>query len=260
MKKALVLASTLLLALAITACTGEQLPVSGGNASGDATATAPANWGSPDSWELPIWPGAASFVDGIDNPYWPLAPGTRWNYEATTDEGTETIELVVLSETRQVAGVTCTVVHDTVKFKGELIEDTYDWYAQDAEGNVWYMGEDSKEYTNGELIGTTGSREAGVDGAKPGIKVWNISHLEEPPYYQEFYRGEAEDLGRDVGLGGLAETPAGFFDGLLVVEEWTPLEPEFIERKYYKSGVGVVKEELIRGGSQIVLLTMFEKP
>lgn len=223
---------------------------------------APVGWGSPGTWVKPtetqLDPG--DFVKGVDNPYWPLVPGTRWAYESRTGDGSERIDALVLEDTRSVAGIECTVVRDTVSLDGELVEDTYDWYAQDKDGNVWYMGEDSTEYEGDEAVSTAGSWEAGVDGALPGIKVWGEPHVGGAPYYQEVYEGEAEDLGRDLALDGRASVPFGDYADLLVVEEWNRLAPETIERKHYAVGVGTVKEEVTRGGTEVVELIEFAVP
>ena len=247
----------------VAVCLLPLLSVQGcGPFSDSADANAPSGWGSADSWVKPATalPDPADFVSGVDNPYWPLTPGTRWVYEGETADGLERIEVVVLDETRTVAGIECVVVRDTVSLDGELIEDTYDWYAQDKDGNVWYMGEDSKEYEGGQASSTAGSWEAGVDGALPGVKVWATPRVGDAPYYQEYYQGEAEDLGRDVALDGTASVAFGDYADLLVVEEWTPLEPEVVERKYYAAGVGTVKEEMTRGGSEVVELIQFVRP
>ena len=247
----------------VAVCLLPLLSVQGcGPASDSADAAAPSGWGSADSWVRPATglPDPADFVSGVDNPYWPLPPGARWVYEGETADGLERIEVVVLDETRTVAGIECVVVRDTVSLDGELIEDTYDWYAQDKDGNVWYMGEDSKEYEGGQASSTAGSWEAGVDGALPGVKVWATPRVGDAPYYQEYYQGEAEDLGRDVALDGTASVAFGDYADLLVVEEWTPLEPEVVERKYYAAGVGTVKEEMTRGGSEVVELIQFVRP
>ena len=221
---------------------------------------APEGWGSPETWVKPtdVQLDPVRFVEGVDNEYWPLAPGTRWVYEA--DDGAERIEVVVLDETKTVAGIECVVVRDTVSVDGELVEDTHDWYAQDIDGNVWYMGEDSKEYEDGAIASTAGSWEAGIDGALPGIKVWAEPRVGGAPYYQEFYEGEAEDLGRDLTLDGQAAVPFGDYTQLLVVEEWNKLSPAVIELKYYAAGIGVVMEETTRGGSETVELIEFSSP
>jgi hypothetical protein len=196
------------------------------------------------------------FLPQIDNPFLSYAPGTRWVYEETTDEGTERVEVVVLDETREVAGVQAVVVRDTVTVDGELVEDTYDWFAQDEDGNVWYLGEDVKNYENGQYVDAAGSWEAGVDGAQAGILMW-ADPQPGAEYSQEYYRGEAEDMARVVALDGAADVPFGRYTDLVVIEEWTPLEPAIAERKYYARGVGQVLGEVVRGGSgRATLLSM----
>lgn len=234
----------------------------GASGSADGVKDAPEGWGTAETWVKPTETqlDPADFVEGVDNPYFPLVPGTEWIYEAETPDGLERIEVTVMSETRTVAGITCVVVRDTVSLDGSMIEDTYDWYAQDKTGNVWYMGEDSKEYENGKVTSTAGSWEAGVDGALPGIKVWVKPRVGEPAYYQELYAGQAEDLGRDVALDGKASTPAGEYSDLLVVEEWNKLDPAAVERKYYAAGVGTVMEDAIRGGGEVVKLVRIVSP
>jgi len=226
------------------------------------TTSAPDGWGATDTWEKPTeaLPDPARFVQGVDNPYFPLSPGSRWVYESRGSGDAERIVVVVLEETRTVAGIECVVVRDTVSVNGAVVEDTYDWYAQDTDGNVWYMGEDSTEFEDGKPVSTAGSWEAGVDGALPGIKVWGEPHIGGVPYYQEYYVGEAEDLGRDIQIDGEASVPVGDYADVLVVEEWAPLAPEAIELKYYAAGVGVVMEETTRGGDEVIGLVEFAAP
>jgi hypothetical protein len=189
----------------------------------------------------------ADFVDGVDHPYLPLAPGSSWVYEGTADGEVERIEVVVTPERRQVMGISAVVVRDTVTAAGELVEDTFDWYAQDRDGNVWYLGEETREYEGGEVSSTAGSWEAGVDGALPGIVMAarpTVGHA----YRQEYYRGEAEDLAEVVRLGDRARVPFGVVDELLVTKEWNPFEPETVEEKSYAPGVGLVLEVKTAGG------------
>jgi hypothetical protein len=190
----------------------------------------------------------ASFVDVIDNPYLPLLPGARWVYEETSDGETERIEVTVTDDRREVMGVSTVVVRDTVTTaQGYLVEDTYDWFAQDADGNVWYFGEETAEYEDGEQVSTEGSWEAGVDGALPGIVM--PAHPEPgQAYRQEFYEGEAEDLGEVVRTGVTESVPFGAFDDLLVIKEWNPFEPDVVEEKYYAAGLGMVLEVKTEGG------------
>ena len=110
----------------------------------------------------------ADFTVQIDNPYWPMAPGTRWVSREFDFEGSQRVTVTVLERTREIEGIEATVVHDVVSERGELVENTFDWYAQDVCGNVWYLGENTKEYENGKVVSTAGSWEAGVDGAEAG--------------------------------------------------------------------------------------------
>ena len=218
------------------------------------------------SGEPPIDPGdggdyqvavdAADFVTGIDNQWLQFSPRSTWVYESVGGEEVERIDVVVLDETREVMGIPATVVRDTVTVDGELVEDTYDWYAQDIDGNVWYLGEETAEYENGEVISTAGAWEAGVDGALPGIVMLADPDVGDA-YRQEYYPGEAEDMAEVARVGVTEELADESFEDLVVIEEWTPLEPEVVEEKSYSAGVGVVLEEVIEGGSGRIELVSF---
>jgi hypothetical protein len=206
----------------------------------------------------PVLP--SEWASAVTNPFFPLIPGTRWEYSGDTEDGTETIIVEVLAATRTVNGVAATVVRDRVYLDGELIEDTDDWYAQDAAGNVWYLGEDSKEVVNGMVVGTAGSWEWGVDGALPGVIMWAnpAAHAGES-YRQEYYRGEAEDWAKVLGVNESVQVPAGSFTGCLRTEEWNGLEgrSESLEYKYYCAGSGMVLEVPADAPSErIELITM----
>jgi hypothetical protein len=192
----------------------------------------------------------ADFVAGVDNLLFPLVPGTRYVYQG----GEETIEVTVTNDTKQILGVTTIVVRDVVSVGGEIIEDTYDWYAQDKTGDVWYFGEDTKDYEDGQLVSTKGSWEAGVDGAKPGI----IMHATQPaigvPYRQEYYACEAEDMAEVVSLNKSVTVPYGSFDNCLQTRDFTPLEPGVNEYKYYAPGVGLVLEVDVQSGARTELI------
>ena len=173
------------------------------------------------------------FTTTIDNQYFPLKPGTTFYY----DGGAERDQMTVTSDTKKVMGVECVVVNDKAWENGKLIEQTYDWFAQDKEGNVWYFGEDTKEYENGKVTSTKGSWEAGVDGAKPGIIMQADPKVGES-YRQEYYPGEAMDLARVLSIDASVTVPYGSFDHVLETKEWTPLQPGFFEKKYDVRGVG----------------------
>ncbi len=200
----------------------------------------------------------ADFVEDIDNPYLPLTPGSRWLYEGEDDGEIERVEVVVTDQRRDVMGISTVVVRDIVTDgDGELIEDTFDWFAQDVDGNVWYLGEESKEYEDGEVVSTEGSWEAGVDGALPGI-VMRADPKVGDAYRQEYYEGEAEDLAEVAELGASADVPQGEYTDVLVIREWNPLEPDVIEDKYYATGVGVILELKVAGEDGRVELIEFE--
>jgi hypothetical protein len=199
----------------------------------------------------------AQFVKGVDNPFLPLVPGTTMRYRISGDEGTEDNTLTVMPDTKMVAGVPVTVVHDVVSAKGQIREDTWDWYAQDRAGNVWYFGEDTKEYQDGR-ISTKGSWEAGVRGAKPGIvmpaqpKVGRIDR-------QEYLVGEAEDEGQVIALDETVTVSAGRYSGCVKTKEWSRLEPGVTEHKYYAPGVGLVTSVMVEGGTEHVELIGVDK-
>lgn len=199
---------------------------------------------------------AGDFVSSIDNPYLPYIPGSKWVYEARLEDGTlERNEIEVLQETRNVNGVAATVVHDTVYVGSQLVEETYDWYAQDKEGNVWYLGEEVDNYENGILVDHAGSWEWGVNDALPGIIMWAdpSAHLNEE-YYQEYYAGEAEDKGQVLSVKESVTVPFGSFENVVKTYDFSAIETDLKENKFYASGVGVIKEVDLNTGEEVVLI------
>jgi hypothetical protein len=188
----------------------------------------------------------AKFTAKIDNPYLPLLPGTSYRFEGTTSYGHETDTVTVTNETIEILGVRCVVVKDAVETNGELTELTFDWYAQDADGNVWYFGEDSHEMSGGVPTSSAGSWRAGVDGARPGV-VMPADPKVGLTYRQEYLVGQAEDMARVLALDEKATVPYGSFDQVVVTQDWSPLEPSVIEHKFYADGVGLVMEILVSG-------------
>ena len=198
-----------------------------------------------------------NFTYHVTNTYFPLIPGTIHTYTSQTEDGLETVTTTVLSETKLILGVECTIVRDLVLLDGVILEDTYDWYAQDLDGNVWYMGEDVSNYENGIFQDNEGSFEAGVDGAKPGI-IMLADPVLEMPYRQEYSFGDAEDWGKVVAKDVSVTTVYGTFEHCLKTEDWNALEPDApIEFKYYTPGVGLVREE-ISGTDEFLELTGIE--
>jgi hypothetical protein len=196
---------------------------------------------------------AGDFVARIDNPYWPMAPGSTWVY----GEGGRRVSVTVTDKTKEILGIRATVVHDVVSEDGEVVEDTYDWYGQDKDGNLWYLGEDTKEFENGKVKSTEGSWEAGVDGAEAGVLLPGEPEVG-MSYRQEYYKGEAEDAGEILSLDERVEVTFGRFDHVLETKDYTPLEPSLIEHKFYAKGVGPVLAVTVSGGSDREELLSFK--
>ncbi len=197
------------------------------------------------------------WADTIDNPFLPLAPGASWTYEKKTEDGAvEDVVVTVTNKKKTVNGVETTVVREKVTEDGELIDDTKSWYAQDAEGNVWNLGETTETHEDGKV--ETEGWETGVDGAEAGIAM-----LAEPKvgdtYRQMFLEGEAEDSAKVLSLDESIEGSVGSWESVLQTEDTTPLEPE-VEHKWYAKGVGPVQQQTIKGEKETVTLTKYDKP
>jgi hypothetical protein len=195
----------------------------------------------------------AQFTSAVENPFFPLPPGRTFSYEMP--DGVERVEMSVMDETREVMGVTCTVVKSREYEEGDLVEETLDWYAQHTDGSVWYFGEDTKAYKGDGSVSTAGSWEAGRDGALPGIIMEGDPKVGDS-YREEYWKDHAEDMGEVVQLDGSVSVPYGTFEGVLVTKEWSPLEPGAFEHKYYARGVGLVLEA--EGETRVELVQVTE--
>ena len=237
LRDALVLALSTVLVLGTGGCTGEGEPAR------EAAATPLPRSDEP----YPLDPD--DLGPDIDHEYWPMRPGTRWVYEETDEDGERLrVVVTVTSTTRRIAnGVTARVVRDTVTQDGDVVEDTFDWYAQDGRGNVWYLGEDTAELEDGEIVTREGSFEAGVDGAMAGV-IMPAEPTVGLRYRQEYYAGEAEDNGEVLALHQMADVPAGHFEDALLIADTVALEPDVLEYKLYAPGVGPVLTLGVSGG------------
>jgi hypothetical protein len=196
------------------------------------------------------------WADSIDNPWLPLAQGASWTYQKKTEDGVEDVVVTVTDKTKTVDGVETTVVTERVTEDGELIDDTQAWYAQDADGNVWNLGETTETHEDGKV--ETEGWQAGVDGAEAGIAM-----LADPKvgdvYRQMYVEGDAEDRAKVLSLDENVEGQVDSWSGVLQTEDTTPLEPE-VEHKFYAKGVGSIQQETIKGEKETVVLTKYDKP
>ncbi len=232
------------------------LSVTGSSCAGGPPTIAPSG---VDGLVIPTpTPDPHDFVEHVDNRWFPLEPGTVWTYRATGDEGDQEEVVTVTDRTRVVQGVATTVVHDvTTDARGKVVEDTYDWYAQDTDGNVWYFGEDTTAY-DGRRKSTEGSWEAGVDGAEAGL-VMAAHPRQGDGYAQEHLPGVAEDRAVVLSVTEQRTVPLGEYDDMVQTEDTSPLDPGVVEHKYYAPGVGPVLEETVAGGSESVQLVSLRR-
>ena len=195
-------------------------------------------------------PGPAGFAIRVDNPWFPLRPGTTYVYRGVKDGQPSRDVFTITASTKVIEGIRCTVVRDRLYLRGRLHERTEDWYAQDRAGNVWYFGEATAELSpNGSVRSTEGSWQAGVDGARAGIFMPAHPHPGQVGR-QEHYEGHAEDRFRVLSLSAEVDTPAASSRHALLTREWTPLEPGVVDQKLYVKGIGTVLEQAVRGGDE----------
>ena len=194
----------------------------------------------------------------VTNPFYPLEPGTTYTYQGES-EGVPTSNITEVTCSTRVIPiegggiVTTTIVRDRA-FEGSspavLVEETFDYFATDCDGNVWYFGEDSTEFPSGS---TAGSWLAGVNDADAGFIMLANPQVGNR-YFQEFAPKVAVDLAKVISLDGSAcvpyQTPDFCSDELLVTKETSQLDPAVVENKYYASGIGFIRAEMVKGGEE----------
>jgi hypothetical protein len=199
---------------------------------------------------VPTPPPASGFAARVDNPWFPLKPGTTLLYRGVKDGEPSRDVFAVTHATKTIEGVACTVVSDKLYLRGRLAERTRDWYAEDRTGNVWYFGEATAELNpDGSVTSTEGSWQSGVGGARAGIFMPAHPHPGQTGV-QEIYKGHAQDHFRVLSLSADVHTPAASSRRALLTREWTPLEPGVVDHKLYVQGVGTVLEQTIKGGDE----------
>ena len=202
----------------------------------------------------------SQFSATVDNPWFPLKPGTVYRYRGIKDGKSSRDVVTVTHRIVRIQGVPCISVEDLLYLKGKLEERTTDWYAQDRNGNVWYFGEDTAELDeHGNVVTTEGTWRAGRDGAKPGIYMPGHPTVGQTGR-QEYLRGHAEDHFEVVSLSATIRAPYTSSQHALLTKEWTPLEPGVTDHKYYVRGVGTVLEQTVKGGVERNELVSVRRP
>jgi hypothetical protein len=226
------------LAISVAACGGENT----------ATGGSPTGSGLPQGSE-PVKLDPAEFTTKIDNPYWPMSPGSKWVYSETDTQGTrENAVVEVTNKTKTIAnGIEARVIRDTVSENGTPVEITDDWYAQDSAGNIWYLGEYVTNYNDGKVVDHAGSFEAGVDGGQAGIAL-PANPKPGMSYRQEYYKGVAEDNGEVLSTEEMVQVPFGQFEEALLTKDTITIEPNVLEYKLYAKGIGPVLTLGVSGG------------
>ena len=204
-------------------------------------------------------PGPGNFVGRVDNPWFPLAPGTTFVYRGVKDGKSASDVFTVTHATKTIQGVRCTAVRDRLYLAGRLEERTTDWYAQDRRGNVWYFGESTAEFDRaGRVTSTEGSWQAGRDGAQAGIYMTARPTVGQARR-QEYYKGHAEDHFQVLSLSTNVRVPYVASKHALLTKEWTPLEPGTLDHKVYVRGIGMVKEQTVKGGDERAVLVSLRR-
>ena len=250
--------------IAAAACLSLMVLVTGCDSGGSSNKTAKIDTVEDPTFDQAIFSNPTM----INNTWHPMVPKTSQVYQLKTEDGTEIIVVEVLDETRMVDGVLTRVVRDRV-FEDELLmEDTFDWFAQDDSGNIWYLGEEVINYEyddDDEVIETNedGSWESGKDVADVGSNAVAGILIKAAPiigdiYQQEFYEGEAEDMAEVVAQDVTVELDNGFtYTGALQTLEWNPLEKDSDEYKYYAPDVGLILEVSLEDEEQTELMGTF---
>jgi hypothetical protein len=242
--------------LLATACSSTTTPAASGSPAVTGQSTGGPATGGPATSPLPVVSpyqpviDPVNFTGVVDNPWFPLKPGSTYVYTGTKDGEPVRDVFVVSHETKVVDGVPCVVVLDKLYLSGKLAENTSDYYTQDRQGNVWYFGEATEELDDtGKITSTEGSWLAGQDGALPGVYMQANPAIGRA-FRQEYSPGQAEDQFRAVSLSSSIQVPYGSFANALLTEEWTVLEPDVLDHKYYVKGIGQVAELSVKGGTE----------
>ncbi len=199
------------------------------------------------------------FTARVDNPWFPLRPGTVSIYTGVKDGRRARDVVTVTHRVAKIDGASCVVVRDRLYLNDKLAERTTDWYSQDRRGNVWYFGESTAELdAHGRVTSTEGTWRAGRDGARPGIYM-PARPVPGKTGRQEYYKGHAEDHFEVLSLHARVDVAYTSSRNALLTKEWTPLEPGVVDHKLYVRGIGTVLEQTVKGGDERLELASFRR-
>ena len=211
--------------------------------------------GAGPGWPKTLHP--SDFVARVDNPWFPLKPGSKWFYRGKDDHGHFADKMHVKHKRKKILGVYATIVHDVVLRDKRRREVTNDWYAQDQHGNVWYFGENTKELDrHGHVTSREGSFKSGKNGARPGVLFPGHPRVGQTAR-QEYLKGHAEDHFKILDTSARVKSHYVSSRHAVETKEWTPLEPGIVDHKWYVRGVGDVKEKTVKGGLERLQLVSF---
>jgi hypothetical protein len=237
-------AAALAVGTAAVLATGGGAALAGGHGNGSPTFKSGAGAGWPKTMS------PSDFAAKVNNPWFPLKPGTRYRYKGIDEETPIVDAFRVTHRKKEILGVKTTVVHDQVLIDGKPREVTNDWYAEDKAGNVWYFGERTMTLNkHGYVTGREGSFKAGRDGARPGIYL-NAHPQAGDKARQEYYKGHAEDRFKVVDTHAFVSVPYVTSDHALRTREVSPLERGVVDNKYYVRGIGSVSETAVKGPTE----------
>ena len=199
-------------------------------------------------------PGSFRKSTTINNPYFPVVPGTRFTYKGAVQKTPVVDVVTVTRNTPTIDRVKTVEVRDQVVEDGVLTEDTLDWYAQDDQGNVWYFGELATQLPAGTH---DGSWTAGVDGAQPGY-IMEAAPKVGDVYCQENAPGVAQDAAQVLSVTASRSVPLGSFTGnVLQTKDYSLLESHN-ENKFYAAHVGLLEAISSTGPSEDIQLDAIE--
>ncbi|MFH2108575.1 MAG: hypothetical protein ABII93_07900 [Chrysiogenia bacterium] len=190
------------------------------------------------------------FVQGVDHPYFPLLPGQTRHYQTTQDDNYAEVTVTATGNIRLIMGVLCLGVQERLVADQRLFEDTWRWYAQDRDGNVWYFARETKKYDY-DVVSEDWSWQAGINGAKPGmVMVGRPADYLNKEYREEYVAGVEEDKAQVLSLNETVTVPYGTFSGCIKIKVYSDLDPGRFEHRYYASGIGLVLSESMPEGGQ----------